>query len=157
MQWDKLVDQEKLDDGITLDAFIMKSWLFQRKYHLAVNLSMSNLLDTQDIISGGFEQLRYDRRDVDKFPPKYSYMYGRTYYAQLTFSLNPMRTTSFSLGLCAIGAAATAHRCKRTRTAHRRSRCPLDRWSPSFIAQPVQRVPYISIPPIERVRHRDRR
>jgi hypothetical protein len=85
-QWSELLDQTKLDDGVTVDAFIMKSWMIQRKYRIALNLSVSNLLDEKDIITGGFEQLRYDPHDVDKFPPKYSYMYGRTYYAMLTFS-----------------------------------------------------------------------
>jgi hypothetical protein len=85
-QWSELLDQTRLDDGFTLDVFAMKSWLIQRKYRIALNLSISNLLDEQDIITGGFEQLRYDSHDVDKFPPKYSYMYGRTYYAMLTFS-----------------------------------------------------------------------
>jgi len=85
-QWDQLLDQEKLDDGVTLDLFILKSWMIQRKYRIALNLSISNLLDNTDIVTGGFEQLRYDPKDVDKFPPKYGYMYGRTYYAMLTFS-----------------------------------------------------------------------
>ena len=85
-QWDQLLDQEKLDDGLTLDVFAMKSWMIQRKYRIAVNLSVSNLLDTQDIVTGGFEQLRFDGHEPDKFPAKYGYMYGRTYYAMLTFS-----------------------------------------------------------------------
>ena len=85
-QWADLLDQTRLEDGMTIDAFIMKSWLFQRKYRLAVNFSVTNLLNEQDIITGGFEQLRYDRMNVDAFPAKYSYMYGRTFYAMLTFS-----------------------------------------------------------------------
>ena len=85
-QWDELLDQEKLDDGLTLDVFAMKSWMIQRKYRIALNVSVSNLLDEKDIITGGFEQLRVDFHDPGKFPAKYSYMYGRTYYAMLTFS-----------------------------------------------------------------------
>jgi hypothetical protein len=85
-QWDALLEQEQLDNGLTVDAFFMKSWMIQRKYRIAFNASVTNLFDMQDIVSGGFEQLRFDAREVDKFPPKYSYMYGRTYYAMLTFS-----------------------------------------------------------------------
>ncbi len=85
-QWAQLLDQEKLDDGFTLDIFAMKSWMIQRKYRIALNLSVSNLLDNTDLVTGGFEQLRYESNDPDKFPAKYSYMYGRTYYAMLTFS-----------------------------------------------------------------------
>lgn len=85
-QWDKLLDQPKLDDGITLDVFAMKSWMIQRKYRIALNVSVTNVLDNQDLVTGGYEQLRYDRLNPDKFPARYAYMYGRTFFAMLTFS-----------------------------------------------------------------------
>lgn len=85
-QWDGLLTQEKLDDNMTVDAFAGKSWMIKRKYRIAFNLSVSNVLDNQDFKVGGFEQLRYDRMDVDRFPPKYSYLFGRNYFAMLTFS-----------------------------------------------------------------------
>ncbi len=85
-QWDQLLDQTKLDDGYTIDVFFYKSWLFKRKYRLGLNASISNLLDNQELRTGGFEQLRYERLDPDKFPPKYGYMFGRTYFLMLTYS-----------------------------------------------------------------------
>src|SRR5690606_22374935 len=85
-QWDALLGQTQLDDNMTVDLFAGKSWQFKRKYRLAVNLTVSNLLDNQDFRIGGFEQLRYDRMDVDRFPPKYSYLFGRNYFAMVTFS-----------------------------------------------------------------------
>jgi hypothetical protein len=85
-QWDGLLVQTKLDDNLTIDAFAGKSWLFKRKYRLALNVSVSNVLNNQDFRVGGFEQLRYDRMDVNRFPPKYSYLFGRNYFAMLTFS-----------------------------------------------------------------------
>lgn len=85
-QWDKLLDQTQLDDNMTVDLFAGKSWMVKRKYRIAVNLTVSNLLDNQEFIVGGFEQLRYDRMDVDRFPPKYSYLFGRNYFAMVTFS-----------------------------------------------------------------------
>ncbi len=85
-QWNKLLDQTQLDDNMTVDLFAGKSWMVKRKYRIAVNLTVSNLLDNQDFIVGGFEQLRYDRMDVDRFPPKYSYLFGRNYFAMVTFS-----------------------------------------------------------------------
>ena len=85
-QWDDLLEQTKLDDNVTVDLFAGKSWMLKRKYRLAVNLSVSNLLDNQEFRIGGFEQLRYDRTQVDKFPPKYSYLFGRNYFAMVTFS-----------------------------------------------------------------------
>lgn len=85
-QWNELLVQEKLDDNVTVDMFAGKSWMFKRKYRVAFNISVSNLLNNQDFKVGGFEQLRYDRNDVGRFPPKYSYLFGRTYFAMLTFS-----------------------------------------------------------------------
>ena len=81
----QLLAQEKLKDNFTLDAFAGKSWLV-KGYRIAINLSVSNILDNQDFRIGGFEQLRYDRTEVNKFPPKYNYLYGRNYFAMLTFS-----------------------------------------------------------------------
>lgn len=84
-QWDALLVQEKLDPNLTLDVFAGKSWMING-YRLAVNLSVSNVLNNQEFRVGGYEQLRYDRTDIDKFPPKYSYLYGMNYFAMVTFS-----------------------------------------------------------------------
>ena len=85
-QWDKLLDQPELDDAVTLDLFATKSWMYKKKYRIAVNASVSNVLDKQDLITGGFEQLRFDTQNPDKFPAKYGYMFGRTFFAMVTFS-----------------------------------------------------------------------
>jgi hypothetical protein len=85
-QWNELLEQTKLDDGYTVDLFFTKSWQLMHKYRIGLNLSVNNLLDNQDLITGGYEQLRYDAREIDKFPPKLSYMYGRTFYAMVTLS-----------------------------------------------------------------------
>ena len=85
-QWDKLLEQTKLDDGVTLDIYATKSWMYKKKYRIALNASVSNVLDNQDLITGGFEQLRFDTQNPDKFPAKYGYMFGRTFFAMVTFS-----------------------------------------------------------------------
>lgn len=84
-QVDQLLDQTKLDANQTLDVFLGKSWIV-KGYRIAVNATISNILDNQDFRIGGFEQSRYDRTDIDKFPPKFSYLFGRNYYAMVTFS-----------------------------------------------------------------------
>jgi hypothetical protein len=84
-QVDQLLEQTRLDANYTVDLFFGKSWMING-YRLAVNFTVSNLLDNTDFRVGGFEQLRYDRTDVDRFPPKYSYLYGRNYFAMVTFS-----------------------------------------------------------------------
>ena len=73
-----------MDNAFTVDLFGGKSWMVQRKYRIALNVSVSNLLDNRDFVVGGFEQLRYERMDVDKFPPRLSYLFGRTYFAMLS-------------------------------------------------------------------------
>lgn len=81
-QWNQIIDETKLKDGYTIDLYAGKSWKI-KKYIININVSVSNILNTKDIIIGGYEQLRYNANDINEFPPKYSYMYGRTYYAQI--------------------------------------------------------------------------
>ncbi|MCC6186974.1 MAG: hypothetical protein IT256_07475 [Chitinophagaceae bacterium] len=53
---------------------------------LYFNFGISNLLNNRNILSAGFEQLRYDftNNNPDKFPNKYVYGLGRTFFANLT-------------------------------------------------------------------------
>ena len=81
-----LLDQTKVDPGFTLDLFLGKSWMIKRQYRVALNATISNLLNNTDLRVGGFEQARYDRTDPNRFPPKYSYLFGRNYFAMVTFS-----------------------------------------------------------------------
>jgi len=86
-QWDQLLEQTRLDDNYTVDLFVGKSWRFKQKYFVNLNLSMNNVLNNQEFAIGGFEQLRYDRTDVDRFPPRLSYLFGRTFFAQISFRI----------------------------------------------------------------------
>jgi len=81
-----ITEQVKMDDGFTLDASIGKNLRFG-KYYLNVNLSVSNILDNTELVTGGFEQLRFDfeNKNIDKFPPKYFYGFGRTYFLNIGF------------------------------------------------------------------------
>jgi hypothetical protein len=81
-----IVDQTKLDADYTINAYVGKSWRIKNKYYLKFNVNVNNILDNTDFTTGGFEQLRYDQNDIDKFPPKIGYMYGRTYFAMVSFS-----------------------------------------------------------------------
>jgi hypothetical protein len=80
----EVLDQEKTDPGFTLDANIGKSWYIKR-YFVSVSFSISNILDTQDLAIGGYEQWRYDPFDMDKFPPFYFYLYGRQFFLNINF------------------------------------------------------------------------
>ncbi len=85
--WNSIINQERLPKGYTLDLSIGKSFRFDYKYYLNFNLSVNNVLNNKKIITGGYEQLRYDVEDKnpDKFPPKYYYLYGRQFYLNVSF------------------------------------------------------------------------
>jgi len=85
-QWGEVLDQTKLDSGTSVDLSFGKSWRFQRKYYLLLVLNINNAFDNTDYKTGGYEQLRYDSNDIDKFANKYGYMYGRSFYAMVRFS-----------------------------------------------------------------------
>ncbi len=83
---EEVLDQQKLTNGITLDFFGGKSWKVNDVY-IGVVLSVNNILNNKNIRSGGFEQYRFDSQDIHKFPPKYFYLYGRTYFINLSVSI----------------------------------------------------------------------
>jgi hypothetical protein len=45
---------------------------------------VTNLLNNQDYVNGGYEQYRYDyeNKDVSTFPTRYSYMQGLNFFLQ---------------------------------------------------------------------------
>ncbi len=87
--WHQIIDQTRLDAQLTVDAFAGYSLKLPKTYningkptYLVFYSGVNNLLNNQDIITGGYEQLRfdYDTKNVNKFPPKYYYAYGLNYY-----------------------------------------------------------------------------
>ena len=49
------------------------------------NLGVNNILNNENIVSGGFEQLRFDfaEKNVGKFPARKFYAYGLNYFASI--------------------------------------------------------------------------
>ena len=84
--WNDILEQQKMNDGITLDVFGGKSWRVANKYFLRANLSISNALNNQNLTVLAFEQLRTDYRDIDRFPPKMAYMYGTNFFLNVSFN-----------------------------------------------------------------------
>ena len=90
-----VIKQQQLDAQYTIDAFAGYSWKIPHAYigsgfhkkplYLSVYAGVNNILNNQDIISGGYEQLRFDysTADINKFPPKYYYAYGLNYFATI--------------------------------------------------------------------------
>ena len=92
--WNDIIDQTKLDDQFSLDAFAGYSWMMNRRYknlkkrtYIVFNLGVNNILDNQDIVSGGYEQLRFDfaGKNTEKFPDKRYYAYGINFFASVGF------------------------------------------------------------------------
>ncbi|HSG68362.1 MAG TPA: hypothetical protein VK994_06635, partial [Bacteroidales bacterium] len=83
----KALDQEELGEGFTLDLFAGKSWRLKGNYYIGLSLNVNNLLNVQDLAIGGFEQLRYDPANPDKFPAKYIYMFGTQYFINVNFRM----------------------------------------------------------------------
>lgn len=90
--WHTIIDQEKLDAQYTLDAFAGYSWLMNNKFKglkkrtfLLFNVGVNNILNNENIVSGGFEQLRFDfaEKNTDKFPARRFYAYGLNFFASV--------------------------------------------------------------------------
>ncbi len=80
---DQLLEQKKLDDAFTLDFYGGISWHI-KDYYFLLNVSINNLLNKKDITLYGYEQLRSDYAEPERFPEKYSYLYGINYFISLT-------------------------------------------------------------------------
>ncbi|MCB0633726.1 MAG: TonB-dependent receptor, partial [Lewinella sp.] len=84
--WKDILYQEQVDGGFTLDFFGGKSWKFNKVF-LYLNVGVNNILDNKDLITGGYEQFRFDfeGKDVGRFPNRYFYSFGRNYFISLAF------------------------------------------------------------------------
>ena len=83
--------QEKFDPACVLNASIGKNWYINRIYTLGFSLEVKNLLNNQDIKTGGYEQVRLlknkdeNYQTYQPFDSKYFYMFGTTYYMNIYF------------------------------------------------------------------------
>lgn len=81
--------QEKFSSAYVLNASVGKNWLINRLYTLGFSLEMKNLLNDQDIKTGGYEQIRLRKNKdtnmqiYEPFASKYFYMIGTSYYLNL--------------------------------------------------------------------------
>ncbi|MEG2612559.1 MAG: TonB-dependent receptor [Alistipes sp.] len=89
---DAIRHEEKFDTSYVLNASVGKNWSIQRKYTIGFSLEVKNLINNQDMRSGGYEQMRmYKSRNQSgktfytRFPSKYFYLLGTTYYLNVYF------------------------------------------------------------------------
>lgn len=87
----ELRSQEKFGSAYVMNASFGKNWFIKRQYTLGFNLEVKNLLNDQDIKTGGYEQVRLQKnketsqQKYQPFDSKYFYMFGSTYYLNLYF------------------------------------------------------------------------
>lgn len=84
-QWREIIEQTKLEDGYTINLFAGYSHMIEYGKYLRFNIGVNNLLNNTDFRTGGFEQLRFDPKEIDRFPNRYGYMYGTQFFAMLTY------------------------------------------------------------------------
>ena len=97
---DNMRRQEDLGHAYTLSASVGKNWYIQRKYMIGFSAEVKNILNNQDIKTGGYEQMRMRRSRgyngnpsgsnpaesyYTHFDSKYFYMLGTTYFLNLYF------------------------------------------------------------------------
>lgn len=86
----ELRHQEKFDPACVLMP-ARKNWYINRIYTLGFSLEVKNLLNNQDIKTGGYEQVRLlknkdeNYQTYQPFDSKYFYMFGTTYYMNIYF------------------------------------------------------------------------
>lgn len=83
-----IIDQEKLPSALTVDLFFFKSFRIVKKYCTA-SLGVNNVLNNRNLISGSFEQNRFDftEKNVNTFPNRYFYLQGINYFLNLSIGL----------------------------------------------------------------------
>ena len=89
--------QQRSGVDAVVNASVGKNWYIHRKYTLGFSLEVKNILNDQDIRTGGYEQMRMNRGRLPqgegkpavthyyRFPEKYFYMLGTTYYLNVYF------------------------------------------------------------------------
>lgn len=97
-EYRSIFDQTKFDANYTIDFFGGYSWKLPKDFEvnhkptfLVFNVGVNNIMNKQNIVTGGYEQLRYDAQlvaadpiTVGKFPPRLFYAYGVNFFASAT-------------------------------------------------------------------------
>jgi hypothetical protein len=97
--WNEILGQDKQDGQFTLDISGSWSWKINNKFpalkrnsFIVFNIGITNVLDNQDLVVRGYEQVRISPQgmetDLTKFPPKFSYANGRTFFASIILRMN---------------------------------------------------------------------
>ncbi len=93
--YNSVISQERFKPAFSLDLFAGKSFLLSKTWKklprntfLYLNGGISNLLNSTDIRTGGFENLRLDDGgQINRFPSKYFYAFGRSFFLNLSVKI----------------------------------------------------------------------
>lgn len=85
--YQQLVAQERIKGQFTMDASIGKSWKVKRNT-IGFNISVTNLTNNKNLVTSAWEQRRFDygSYNVSKFPNKYYYAMGTTFYIGINYT-----------------------------------------------------------------------
>ena len=95
--WNQILQQQSFGGEFTMDVSGGWSWRMNNKFKslkrnsfLVLNFGVTNLLNNENLVTTAFEQLRfnYTSKNINTFPPKYSYAFGTTFFANLTLRFN---------------------------------------------------------------------
>lgn len=92
--YNQIIQQEKLKRQFTVDVYggysfkinnVVKS--LKKTQYIYLNLGINNITNNKNLITGGYEQLRYDfeNSDVNKFPSRYFHAYGINYFFNVSY------------------------------------------------------------------------
>ena len=92
--YNEIIQQERLKRQFTVDLFggysfkinsIVKS--LKKSQYIYLNVGINNITNNKNLITGGYEQLRFDfeNSDVDKFPSRYYFAYGINYFVNVSY------------------------------------------------------------------------
>lgn len=92
VEWQSIVGQTNFSPVFTLDFFggyshYFKSQKNKKPFYITFLAGINNVLNNRNIISGGYEQLRFDfdTKNVDQFPPKLFYAPGLNYFISISY------------------------------------------------------------------------
>jgi hypothetical protein len=81
----QIIDQGRLPSWTVLNLSGGKSFRIKGNF-LSLNFTVNNVLNKRNIITNGFEQLRFDPANPTLFANKYTFLPGRSYLFITTFS-----------------------------------------------------------------------
>jgi hypothetical protein len=82
----RITAQERLPSYYIINCNAGKALRLKKKYFININAVINNLMNNKNIIVTGYEQLRWDKGSIEKFPPRYLFMPGITYMISGNFN-----------------------------------------------------------------------